>query len=96
MSRKNVSVKAIMLRPSCNFPENNRDEYDFMPFYLISSYLPAEASFSPRKDDRLTADWHTPSFLVMAIVVIPSFRCAQKHNRLRAFTVCCDFPAAVT
>jgi len=35
-------------------------------------------------DERLTADWLIFSLLPISMVVMLSFRCAQKHKRLRA------------
>jgi hypothetical protein len=35
------------------------------------------------------------SLFPLSMVVMPSFRCAQKHKRLSALSVCGDFPKAV-
>jgi hypothetical protein len=47
---------------------------------------------APLFDKRLTADWHMPNLLDIPTVVIPSFRCAQKHNSALALTVWGDLP----
>jgi len=68
-----------------------------MRFYSINSNLFSLSIFSPLMDERVTADWHIFSFLpISMVVVIQSFRCAQKHKRLRALTVGGDFPKAIT
>ena len=58
--------------------------------------LAAMSIFGLLIDDRLPADWQILSFLAISMVVMPSFRCTQKHKRLRASTVCGDLPNAVT
>ena len=66
--------------------------YGFMLFSSSSLSLFSLAMFSPLAADRLTADWQRWRHLASSMVVIPSSRFAQLHNRLRPFTVFEDFP----
>jgi hypothetical protein len=59
----------------------------FYAFFSSNSTPSSLATASPLFDKRLTADWHIPSLADIPTVVIPSFRCAQKHNSALALTV---------
>ena len=54
-------------------------------FYINSTFV-SYAIFLPFLDNRLTADWHTPIFSEISMVVKPSLRCPQKHNSALAWT----------
>jgi hypothetical protein len=75
--------------------ENNGDVDDFMRFDQLGQ-IDSLFEFVAPSWMRLTADWLILSLFPISKVVMPSFRCAQKHKRLGALTVCGDFPKAVT
>jgi len=68
----------------------------FHAFCSINSNWFSLSIFSPLMDERLTAYWYIFSFFPISMVVMPNFRWAQKHKRLRALTIWGDFPKAVT
>nr|WP_319409118.1 hypothetical protein [uncultured Desulfosarcina sp.] len=75
---------------------DNGDVYVFILFLSIRSNPLFFSICSPRFEERLAAGWLILSRLAISMVVIPSFRCAQKHSNDRAWTVWGDFPQAVT
>jgi len=67
--------------------KHDGDAYVFKPFSSISSNRFSFSIRSPRFDKRLAAGWLILSLLPISMVLIPSFRCAQKHKSARASTV---------
>jgi len=72
--------------------DNNGDVYAYILSISIRSNRFSFAISSPRFEERLAASWLIFSRLAIAVVVIPSFRYAQKHSNDRAWTVWGDFP----
>ena len=63
--------------------------YAFMLSLFISSNRFSFSICSPRLELRLAAGWLIFNCLAISVVVIPSFRCTQKHSNERAWTVYC-------
>ena len=85
--RMRLHEEVYVTRVEVAVGKHDGDAYVFKPFSSISSNRFSFSIRSPRFDKRLAAGWLILSLLPISMVLIPSFRCAQKHKSARASTV---------